>query len=150
RRTSWRSRRRCSHRPRRPPPLRFSGSRSGLPALRPALAKGLLITFYFRTNWLSTDKFVRSRRQASIDPRGDGCESVSVRFWHLGCGQPAESPMKTVEFHFDFGSPNAYLSHKVIPAIEQRTGVRFQYVPVLLGGVFKLTGNQSPAMAFAG
>lgn len=58
--------------------------------------------------------------------------------------------MKTVEFHFDFGSPNAYLSHKVIPAIELRTGVKFQYVPVLLGGVFKLTGNQSPATAFAG
>jgi 2-hydroxychromene-2-carboxylate isomerase len=58
--------------------------------------------------------------------------------------------MTTVQFHFDFGSPNAYLSHRVIPAIEQRTGVRFDYVPVLLGGVFKLTGNQSPATAFAG
>jgi 2-hydroxychromene-2-carboxylate isomerase len=56
----------------------------------------------------------------------------------------------TVEFHFDFGSPNAYLSHLVIPAIEQRTGAKFQYVPVLLGGVFKLTGNRSPAEAFAG
>ena len=30
-----------------------------------------------------------------------------------------------VEFHFDFGSPNAYLSHRVIPAIEERTGVAF-------------------------
>ena len=51
----------------------------------------------------------------------------------------------TVEFHFDFGSPNAYLSHLVIPAIEARTGVPFRYVPVLLGGVFKATGNASPA-----
>jgi 2-hydroxychromene-2-carboxylate isomerase len=50
-----------------------------------------------------------------------------------------------VEFHFDFGSPNAYLAHRVIPSIEQRTGVRFEYVPVLLGGVFKLTNNRSPA-----
>ena len=58
--------------------------------------------------------------------------------------------MTRVEFHFDFGSPNAYLSHLVIPAIESRTGVRFEYVPVLLGGVFKLTGNRSPAEAFAG
>jgi len=58
--------------------------------------------------------------------------------------------MKNVQFHFDFGSPNAYLSHKVIPAIEQRAGVRFVYVPVLLGGVFKMTGNQSPATAFGG
>lgn len=55
-----------------------------------------------------------------------------------------------VEFLFDFGSPNAYLSHKVIPGIEQRTGVKFTYVPVLLGGLFKLTGNRSPAESFAG
>ena len=55
-----------------------------------------------------------------------------------------------VEFHFDFGSPNAYLSHRVIPAIEARTGVAFRYVPVLLGGVFKATGNRSPIEAFAG
>jgi 2-hydroxychromene-2-carboxylate isomerase len=56
----------------------------------------------------------------------------------------------TVEFHFDFGSPNAYLSHRIIPEIEQRTGVRFRYVPVLLGGVFKATNNRSPGEAFAG
>lgn len=56
--------------------------------------------------------------------------------------------MPIVKFLFDFGSPNAYLSHKVIPAIEARTGVRFEYVPILLGGIFKLTGNQSPATAF--
>ncbi len=58
--------------------------------------------------------------------------------------------MVKVEFHFDFGSPNAYLSHLVIPAIEQRTGVRFEYVPILLGGVFKLTNNRSPAESLAG
>ena len=58
--------------------------------------------------------------------------------------------MSKVEFHFDFGSPNTYLSHLVIPDIERRTGTRFEYVPILLGGVFKLTGNRSPAEAFAG
>ncbi|WP_354684720.1 2-hydroxychromene-2-carboxylate isomerase [Cupriavidus necator] len=58
--------------------------------------------------------------------------------------------MPAVQFHFDFGSPNAYFSHKVIPAIEQRTGARFEYVPILLGGLFRLTGNRSPAEAFAG
>jgi 2-hydroxychromene-2-carboxylate isomerase len=58
--------------------------------------------------------------------------------------------MMQVEFHFDFGSPNAYLSHKVIPEIEARTGATFRYVPVLLGGVFKATGNRSPVEAFAG
>lgn len=55
-----------------------------------------------------------------------------------------------VEFHFDFGSPNAYLSHRVIPGIEARTGAVFVYVPVLLGGVFKLTNNQPPMVQFKG
>jgi 2-hydroxychromene-2-carboxylate isomerase len=55
-----------------------------------------------------------------------------------------------VEFHFDFGSPNAYFAHKVIPGIEQRTGARFDYVPILLGGVFKLTNNQPPMLQFKG
>jgi 2-hydroxychromene-2-carboxylate isomerase len=58
--------------------------------------------------------------------------------------------MPRVEFHFDFGSPNAYLAHLVIPAVEERTGVKFEYVPVLLGGVFRLTGNRSPAESLAG
>lgn len=55
-----------------------------------------------------------------------------------------------VQFLFDFGSPNAYLCHKVIPAIEARTGVKFEYLPILLGGLFKLSGNRSPGEAFAG
>lgn len=55
-----------------------------------------------------------------------------------------------VEFHFDFGSPNAYLSHVIIPQIEQRTGAKFEYVPILLGGVFKLTNNRSPVESYAG
>src|SRR5690348_9060960 len=58
--------------------------------------------------------------------------------------------MIKVEFHFDFGSPNAYLSHLVIPEIEKRTGVKFEYVPVLLGGVYKLTNNRSPAETLRG
>lgn len=57
--------------------------------------------------------------------------------------------MQKVKFIFDFGSPNAYLCHQVLPAISARTGAEFEYVPVLLGGIFKLTGNQSPATAFA-
>jgi 2-hydroxychromene-2-carboxylate isomerase len=58
--------------------------------------------------------------------------------------------MVKVEFHFDFGSPNAYLSHLVIPEIEKRTAVKFEYVPVLLGGVFKATNNRSPAESLQG
>ena len=52
-------------------------------------------------------------------------------------------PLK-VEFLFDFGSPNAYLAELVLPEIERRTGAKFEYVPVLLGGIFKATGNMSP------
>ena len=53
-----------------------------------------------------------------------------------------------VEFHFDFGSPNAYFVHKLVPQVEQRTGAKFTYVPILLGGVFKLTNNQPPMVQF--
>jgi 2-hydroxychromene-2-carboxylate isomerase len=53
------------------------------------------------------------------------------------------------EFYFDFGSPNAYFAYRVLPAIEARTGARFVHVPVLLGGIFKATNNQSPVQAFA-
>ena len=54
------------------------------------------------------------------------------------------------QFMFDVGSPNAFLSHEAIPAIEKRTGVRFEYVPILLGGIFKATNNKSPAESLAG
>jgi 2-hydroxychromene-2-carboxylate isomerase len=66
----------------------------------------------------------------------------------LSDGAKMLSDAPKVEFLFDFGSPNAFLCHRVIPAIEARTGVLFEYVPVLLGGIFKATGNQSPAAAF--
>jgi 2-hydroxychromene-2-carboxylate isomerase len=52
--------------------------------------------------------------------------------------------MTDIEFHFDFGSPNAYLAHRVIPSLRPN----FRYVPILLGGVFKATNNRSPAEAF--
>jgi 2-hydroxychromene-2-carboxylate isomerase len=53
-------------------------------------------------------------------------------------------------FYFDFGSLNAYLAWRLLPEIEQRTGARFEQVPVLLGGIFKATGNRSPVEAYAG
>lgn len=58
--------------------------------------------------------------------------------------------MNNIEFHFDFGSPNAYLSHLAIPQIEARTGIKFRYIPVLLGGIFKATNNVSPAVSLNG
>lgn len=54
------------------------------------------------------------------------------------------------QFMFDFGSPNAFLSHEAIPGIEKRIGVKFEYVPILLGGIFKATNNKSPAETLAG
>lgn len=53
--------------------------------------------------------------------------------------------MAEIEFLYDFGSPNAYFVHRAIPA---QTGVTFAYTPVLLGGIFKATGNQSPMQAY--
>lgn len=56
----------------------------------------------------------------------------------------------TIDFYYDFGSPNAYLVHKVLPALASGAGTGVSYHPILLGGVFKATGNQSPFQAFAG
>lgn len=55
-------------------------------------------------------------------------------------------PAKTIEFLFDFGSPTTYLAHTQLPQLAADTGAQIQYVPMLLGGVFKATGNQSPVM----
>jgi 2-hydroxychromene-2-carboxylate isomerase len=53
---------------------------------------------------------------------------------------------KTIEFLFDFGSPTTYLAHTQMAQLAGDTGAQIQYVPMLLGGVFKATGNQSPVM----
>ena len=51
---------------------------------------------------------------------------------------------KSVDFLFDVGSPTTYLAHKRMPGLVERTGATVNYVPVLLGGIFKATGNSSP------
>jgi 2-hydroxychromene-2-carboxylate isomerase len=56
---------------------------------------------------------------------------------------------KTVDFIFDFASPNAYLADKVLREIAARTGANINYIPCLLGGIFKATNNQAPMIAFA-
>jgi 2-hydroxychromene-2-carboxylate isomerase len=53
---------------------------------------------------------------------------------------------KAVEFLFDFGSPTTYLAYKQLPKIASRHGARIVWTPILLGAVFKATGNSSPAM----
>ncbi|MEN7343078.1 MAG: 2-hydroxychromene-2-carboxylate isomerase [Pseudomonadota bacterium] len=57
---------------------------------------------------------------------------------------------QSIDFIFDFASPNAYLVHRALPALLKRTGADINYVPCLLGGIFKATGNQAPMMAFGG
>ena len=54
----------------------------------------------------------------------------------------------TIEFIFDFGSPNAYLAYRALPPILERTGAQLIINPCLLGGIFKATGNQAPMVAF--
>ena len=57
---------------------------------------------------------------------------------------------KTIECYYDFASPNVYLADQVLPAIAERAGAEIDYIPCLLGGIFKATGNQAPMIAFAG
>jgi len=56
---------------------------------------------------------------------------------------------KQVEFYFDFGSPTAYLAYTQLPKIAQDCGAEIAWRPMLLGGVFKATGNQSPVTVAA-
>lgn len=55
---------------------------------------------------------------------------------------------REIEFLYDFGGPNSWFVHRAIPAIEAEGKVTFRYVPVLLGGIFKATGNQPPLMSY--
>lgn len=57
--------------------------------------------------------------------------------------------MQDIEFIFDFASPNAYLSHKVLPTIAAKAGAKVVYTPCLLGGIFKLTNNQAPMISYS-
>ena len=56
---------------------------------------------------------------------------------------------KSFDFIFDFAGPNAYLAHKVLPEFCARTGAVANYIPCLLGGIFKATGNRAPMLRYA-
>lgn len=58
------------------------------------------------------------------------------------------NPPATIDFIFDFGSPNGYLAWQILPGIAERTGARVNLIPCLLGGIFKATNNRSPVEAF--
>ncbi|MGR4890094.1 2-hydroxychromene-2-carboxylate isomerase [Sphingopyxis sp. LARHCG72] len=60
-----------------------------------------------------------------------------------------QSPAKTLELIFDFGSPNAYLCMKALPELLDRTGADLVITPCLLGGIFKATGNKAPMIQYA-
>lgn len=55
---------------------------------------------------------------------------------------------KTIDFIFDFASPNGYFAHKALKGVAERTGASINLIPCLLGGIFKATGNQAPMVAF--
>lgn len=57
--------------------------------------------------------------------------------------------MTQIDFYYDFGSPNAYIAHKVLPDLAARAGVDLVHKPILLGGLFKITNNRPPLVAFA-
>ena len=57
---------------------------------------------------------------------------------------------KTIDFIFDFASPNAYFAHHALKGVAERTGAQINIIPSLLGGIFKATGNQPPFSAYAG
>lgn len=52
--------------------------------------------------------------------------------------------MKSVEFYFDLGSPYSYLAYYRLLQIAEQQEIQVVYKPILLGGVFKATGNRSP------
>ena len=51
---------------------------------------------------------------------------------------------KTLEFYFDFGSPTTYLANKRLQQLREQYDLQIEYIPILLGGIFKATGNSSP------
>lgn len=58
----------------------------------------------------------------------------------------SKPPERVIEFFFDFGSPTTYLAYNVLPKIAERHSARIEWKPVLLGGVFRLSNNTTPAM----
>jgi len=50
----------------------------------------------------------------------------------------------TIEFFYDYGSPYAYIADWLLPGLRERTGAEIRHRPMLLGGLFKATGNASP------
>lgn len=56
--------------------------------------------------------------------------------------------MTSLDFYYDFGSPNAYFAWKALQGVSERTGLEVIMHPVLIGGIFKSTNNQPPWQAF--
>src|SRR5207237_1268224 len=74
------------------------------------------------------------------------CARRAFAYHRATTRRPLHTMPRTIEFLFDFGSPTTYLAHTQLSRIAADTGARVDYVPMLLGGVFKATGNQSPVL----
>src|SRR3954466_8312759 len=103
-----------------------------------------------RSDWRARKSSTRRRSPAiSCFCIGSAAAPGLLR-WTCGrSANPGEPMAKTLEFLFDFGSPNCWLAYRALPPLLARTGARLEIAPVLLGGIFKATGNQSPITAFA-
>ena len=53
--------------------------------------------------------------------------------------------IKSFEFYFDFASPYSFLAHKQIRKIEKDNSIKIKYMPILLGGLFNLSGIKANA-----
>ena len=58
--------------------------------------------------------------------------------------------MKKIDFYFDFASPNAYFGFNVLKKFPEKYDCEINYIPVLLGGIFKATNNKPPMEQFFG
>ena len=58
--------------------------------------------------------------------------------------------MKKIDFYFDFASPNAYFGFNVLKTFPEKYDCEINYIPVLLGGIFKSTNNKPPMEQFFG
>ena len=58
--------------------------------------------------------------------------------------------MKKIDYYFDFASPNAYFGFNVLKKFPEKYDCEINYIPVLLGGIFKATNNKPPMEQFFG
>ena len=53
---------------------------------------------------------------------------------------------KEIEFYYDFISPYSYIAYKRIIEIEKNSKIRFNFKPILLGGLHNLAKITAPGL----